>query len=50
MKMLADTRAIKIKIWIGEEMKKIMRHRSDRDIAKFQGSDSWMLPIPATFR
>jgi 2-haloacid dehalogenase len=49
MKMLADTRGIKIKIWIGEEMKKIMRHRSDRDIAKFQRSDPWMLPIPATF-
>jgi peroxiredoxin len=21
----------------------------DRDVAKFQGNESWMLPIPATF-
>jgi peroxiredoxin len=34
---------------MGEEMKEIMRQRPDRDIAKFQGNESWMLPIPATF-
>jgi peroxiredoxin len=35
--------------WMGEEMKNIMRQRPDRDIPKFQGNESWMLPIPATF-
>ena len=34
---------------MGEEMKEFLRLRPDRDIAKFQGNDSWMLPIPATF-
>jgi len=41
--------SLNLTFWFGEEMKEIMRHRSDRDIAKFQGNDSWMLPIPATF-
>jgi peroxiredoxin len=41
--------SLNLTFWMGEEMKEIMRHRSDRDIAKFQGNDSWMVPIPATF-
>ena len=41
--------SLNLAFWIGEEMKKIMRQRPDRDIAKFQGNESWMLPIPATF-
>ena len=41
--------SLNLTFWMGEEMKEIMRQRPDRDIAKFQGNDSWMLPIPATF-
>jgi peroxiredoxin len=41
--------SLNLTFWLGEEVKEIMRHRLDRDIAKFQGNDSWMLPIPATF-
>jgi peroxiredoxin len=41
--------SLNLAFWMGEEMKEIMRQRPDRDIAKFQGNDSWMLPLPATF-
>jgi peroxiredoxin len=34
-------------IWIGDEMQKIISER--HDLAKYQGNDTWMLPIPATF-
>jgi peroxiredoxin len=41
--------SLNLTFWMGDEMKEIMRQRPDRDIAKFQGNESWMLPIPATF-
>jgi peroxiredoxin len=41
--------SLNLAFWMGEEMQEIMRQRPDRDIAKFQGNGSWMLPIPATF-
>jgi peroxiredoxin len=41
--------SLNLAFWMGEELKEIMRQRPDRDIAKFQGNESWMLPIPATF-
>ena len=41
--------SLNLAFWMGEEMKEFMRQRRDRDIAKFQGNESWMLPIPATF-
>jgi peroxiredoxin len=41
--------SLNLVFWIGEEMEEIMRQRPDRDIPKFQGNESWMLPIPATF-
>ena len=41
--------SLNLAFWMGEEMKVIMRQRPDRDIAKFQGNESWVLPIPATF-
>ena len=41
--------SLNLAFWIGDEMEEIMRQRPDRDIAKFQGNDSWMLPLPATF-
>jgi len=41
--------SLNLAFWMGEEMIEFMRRRPDRDIAKFQGNDSWILPIPATF-
>src|SRR5215831_18154041 len=41
--------SLNLVFWMGEEMKEFMRQRPGRDIAKFQGNESWMLPIPATF-
>jgi hypothetical protein len=35
--------------WAGEEMKRLMLAGGDADIATFQGDDSWLLQIPATF-
>jgi peroxiredoxin len=40
--------SLNLAIWIGEEMKKIMTDRR-QDVPAYQGNDSWMLPIPATF-
>jgi peroxiredoxin len=34
-------------IWVGDEMQKIIAER--HDLANYQGNDTWMLPIPATF-
>lgn len=34
-------------IWVGNEMQKFMAERYD--VAAYQGNDTWMLPIPATF-
>ena len=34
-------------IWVGDEMQKIIAER--HDLAKYQGNDTWMVPIPATF-
>jgi len=41
--------SLNLAIWVGEEMKRFLRDQFDRDLADFQGNDSWMLPIPATF-
>ena len=41
--------SLNLAFWMGEEMKEIMQQRPDRDIAKFQGNESWILPVPATF-
>lgn len=35
-------------IWVGDEMMAVMK-AAGKDISLSQGSDSWMLPIPATF-
>jgi peroxiredoxin len=35
-------------IWVGEEMKRLMV-KSGCDPSVTQGTDNWMLPIPATF-
>lgn len=34
-------------IWVGDEIQKIIAHR--HDLAKYQGNDAWVVPIPATF-
>jgi peroxiredoxin len=39
--------SLNLAIWIGAEMQKMLAGR--RDLPTFQGNDSWMLPIPATF-
>jgi peroxiredoxin len=39
--------SLNLAIWIGAEMQKMLEGR--RDLPSFQGNDSWMLPIPATF-
>jgi peroxiredoxin len=39
--------SLSLAIWIGVEMQRLMAGR--QDLPSFQGNDSWMLPIPATF-
>jgi peroxiredoxin len=39
--------SLNLAIWVGAEIRKMMEGRLD--LAAFQGNDSWMLPIPATF-
>jgi peroxiredoxin len=38
-----------VAFWMGDELKQIMLENPDWDISSFQGNDSWMLPVPATF-
>jgi peroxiredoxin len=39
--------SLNLAIWVGAEMQRLMTGR--HDLPSFQGNDSWMLPIPATF-
>jgi peroxiredoxin len=39
--------SLNLTIWVGAEMQKMMEGR--QDLPTFQGNNSWMLPIPATF-
>ena len=39
--------SINLTIWVGAEMQRMREGR--QDLPTFQGNDSWMLPIPATF-
>jgi peroxiredoxin len=39
--------SLDLTIWVGAEMQKMMEGR--QDLPTFQGNNSWMLPIPATF-
>jgi peroxiredoxin len=39
--------SLNLTIWVGAEIQKMMEDRLD--LAAFQGNNSWMLPIPATF-
>jgi len=40
--------SLNLAIWLGDEMRKMMMDRR-QDVSAYQGNDSWMLPIPATF-
>ena len=39
--------SLNLAIWVGAEMQKLMEGRLD--LPAFQGNNSWILPIPATF-
>ena len=39
--------SLNLTVWVGAEIQKMMEGRLD--LPAFQGNDSWMLPIPATF-
>jgi peroxiredoxin len=40
--------SLNLAIWVGAEMQRLMTD-AGWDIAPYQGNDTWMLPIPATF-
>jgi peroxiredoxin len=40
--------SLNLAIWVGEEMKQMIA-AAGWDIPTYQGNDTWMLPIPATF-
>ena len=40
--------SLNLAIWVGAEMEEYMTKRGN-SLPKFQGNDSWILPIPATF-
>jgi peroxiredoxin len=40
--------SLNLAIWVGTEMEDFMRSFG-RDLPRYQGNDSWTLPIPATF-
>jgi peroxiredoxin len=41
--------SLNLAVWVGEELRQFMRDQLGNDIPSFQGNDSWILPIPATF-
>jgi peroxiredoxin len=40
--------SLNLAIWVGEEMQRMIA-AAGWDLATYQGNESWMLPIPATF-
>ena len=40
--------SLNLAIWVGSEMEEYMT-KIGRTLPQYQGNDSWMLPIPATF-
>lgn len=40
--------SLNLAIWIGGEMREMML-KLKQDLPRYQGNDTWMLPIPATF-
>jgi len=41
--------SLNLAVWVGEELRQFMRDQLGNDIPRFQGNDSWILPLPATF-
>jgi peroxiredoxin len=41
--------SLNLAVWVGEELRQFMRDQLGDDLPTFQGNDSWILPIPATF-
>jgi peroxiredoxin len=39
--------SLNLAVWVGTELQKIIAER--HDLPRYQGNDSWILPIPATF-
>ena len=40
--------SLNLAFWVGEEMQKLMTG-AGWDVSRSQGSNTWLLPIPATF-
>jgi peroxiredoxin len=40
--------SLNLAIWVGTEVQELMQ-ASGRDLPRYQGNDSWMLPLPASF-
>jgi peroxiredoxin len=40
--------SLNLAIWVGAEVQELMQ-ASGRDLPRYQGNDSWMLPLPASF-
>ena len=40
--------SLNLAIWVGAEVQELMAS-SGRDLPHYQGNDSWMLPLPASF-
>ena len=40
--------SLNLAIWVGDELQRLMG-ASGRDLPRYQGNDTWFLPIPATF-
>jgi peroxiredoxin len=40
--------SLNLVFWVGDEMRRFMSEASV-DLAEYQGNDSWMVPVPATF-
>jgi peroxiredoxin len=40
--------SLNLAIWVGAEVQELMA-AGGRDLPRYQGNDSWMLPLPASF-
>ena len=40
--------SLNLAVWVGDEMQRILE-AGGRDVANYQGNQTWVLPIPATF-
>jgi peroxiredoxin len=40
--------SLNLAIWVGAEVQALMA-AAGRDLTRYQGNDSWLLPVPASF-